>query len=772
MAAFLLPLAKGLLSAGAKAGAKKALMNKAKSVASNKAKKFLKNKKSNKKTRSTSSEKSTTSKGGALVKAMNGGGVTAMRKSPSVKVKNPNLSAKGSKIGFQKINIQLDNINKLTGSIDDALKGQYQKEVQERKNKKEAAAKLRRSRREQLLEGGKKAAGVVSGVVSGVGGAFDFMGFITNILLGGLLLFLVKNFKKIISAFNFVRDNLYLVFASLRAMLQAFRLAGSGLKTFVKGAIKAPLKIIKAGFKGFFRLFSSILRKGGSLIGAGLRGLGNALFDFGAAAIKRIKDLAVVAGRGLVRGAKAAKDLANFLRKTAPLRKLRSVGGKLFQKALATPAARLASKISYTRLGNKAAEMAFDTRLGIRSAKKAIAPVLSTSKDFLKSGAAGGRKLITEGGELLGRGATKGREIAGAVKGKVSPFLKKILGSKGAQEVAGAAPFLKRLKGPLSKIKIPIIGPLLVLGINLLDPDVGVEESIFKALGTAVGEIVGTLIPVPILGTMIGGLLGEYGGSLLYTLFRGGGIDAVGKRIQKDFAGALDVGGKAVNYIKEGFDVAFISAEMADADVVHRLGANMLNVPLSKYEQFARDPQKVKKKLASLSGQLIPPGNLYVKEFPTSQATVNDVESYLTTLEDSQGIKLKVVIVDYINILQNQRNPNSENTYMKIKQIAEDLRAMAQRNEWIIITATQINRSGYDSSEINMGNIAESAGLGHTVDFMYGIIQDSSMHLANEYWLKILKVRKGSGKNTKNRYEINYDYMRLTETDEMVHSLT
>jgi len=551
MAAFLLPLAKGLLSAGAKAGAKKALMNKAKSVASNKAKKFLKNKKSNKKTRSTSSEKSTTSKGGALVKAMNGGGVTAMRKSSSVKVKNPNLSAKGSKIGFQKINIQLDNINKLTGSIDDALKGQYQKEVQERKNKKEAAAKLRRSRREQLLEGGKKAAGVVSGVVSGVGGAFDFMGFITNILLGGLLLFLVKNFKKIISAFNFVRDNLYLVFASLRAMLQAFRLAGSGLKTFVKGAIKAPLKIIKAGFKGFFRLFSSILRKGGSLIGAGLRGLGNALFDFGAAAIKRIKDLAVVAGRGLVRGAKAAKDLANFLRKTAPLRKLRSVGGKLFQKALATPAARLASKISYTRLGNKAAEMAFDTRLGIRSAKKAIAPVLSTSKDLLKSGAAGGRKLITEGGELLGRGATKGREIAGAVKGKVSPFLKKILGSKGAQEVAGAAPFLKRLKGPLSKIKIPIIGPLLVLGINLLDPDVGVEESIFKALGTAVGEIVGTLIPVPILGTMIGGLLGEYGGSLLYTLIRGGGINAVGKRIQKDFAGALDVGGKAVNYIKE-----------------------------------------------------------------------------------------------------------------------------------------------------------------------------------------------------------------------------
>ena len=109
---------------------------------------------------------------------------------------------------------------------------------------------------------------------------------------------------------------------------------------------------------------------------------------------------------------------------------------------------------------------------------------------------------------------------------------------------------------------------------------------------------------------------------------------------------------------------------------------------------------------------------------------------------------------------------------MKIKQIAEDLRAMAQRNEWLIITATQINRSGYDSSEITMGNIAESAGLSHTADVMYGIIQDSSMHLNNEYWLKLMKMRNGQGKNSKCRYTINYEYMRLTETDEIVASLT
>lgn len=37
------------------------------------------------------------------------------------------------------------------------------------------------------------------------------------------------------------------------------------------------------------------------------------------------------------------------------------------------------------------------------------------------------------------------------------------------------------------------------------------------------------------------------------------------------------------------------------------------------------------------------------------------------------------------------KKKTSDDTYMKIKQLAEDLRAMAMRNECAIITATQVN---------------------------------------------------------------------------------
>lgn len=226
----------------------------------------------------------------------------------------------------------------------------------------------------------------------------------------------------------------------------------------------------------------------------------------------------------------------------------------------------------------------------------------------------------------------------------------------------------------------------------------------------------------------------------------------------------------AVNFVRSGFDVAVITAEMADIDFIHRIGSNMLNVKVSDYEKLSKQPGFIKNRLSQLTNGVIPPGNLFVKEYPTSQATVPDIEAYLRELETVNGIKLKVIVIDYINILSNFRNPNSENTYMKIKQIAEDLRAMAVRNEWVVITATQINRGGYDSTELNMGHIAESAGLSHTADIIYGIIQDTSMHMNNEYWLKILKVRNGTGKNSRCMYRIDYSYMRLIETDTLINT--
>ena len=219
-----------------------------------------------------------------------------------------------------------------------------------------------------------------------------------------------------------------------------------------------------------------------------------------------------------------------------------------------------------------------------------------------------------------------------------------------------------------------------------------------------------------------------------------------------------------------GTNTAVITAEMAAHKFVKRIGANLLGINISDYNEKGKNKDFIKRKLETVGNGFTPPGSLHVRQFPTSQATVLDIEAYLAQIEEEKGIKLGAVVIDYINILANYRNQNTENTYMKIKQIAEDLRAMGIRNNWLIVTATQITRSGYNSSDITMTDIAESAGLSHTADVMLGIIQDDIMRAANEYRLKVLKIRDGEGKGTKCKLDINYSYMRLMETEEITMS--
>ena len=220
----------------------------------------------------------------------------------------------------------------------------------------------------------------------------------------------------------------------------------------------------------------------------------------------------------------------------------------------------------------------------------------------------------------------------------------------------------------------------------------------------------------------------------------------------------------AANSVRLGYNTAVISLEMRDRKVVKRLGANLLGINMKEYGKMADDAVGMKKRLAGVGyDSLQLPGKLFVKEFPTSSAGVPDIEMWLKKMEELKGIKFKVIVLDYINILKNWRNPNTENTYMKIKQIAEDLRAMAMRNDWAIVTATQVNRSGFGSSDLSANNISESAALGHTVDAMFGIIQDEMMHANREYILKLIANRDDGYKNSRKKFLINYDLMRIVE---------
>lgn len=222
----------------------------------------------------------------------------------------------------------------------------------------------------------------------------------------------------------------------------------------------------------------------------------------------------------------------------------------------------------------------------------------------------------------------------------------------------------------------------------------------------------------------------------------------------------------ACNSVREGRNTAIITLELMDKKYMKRMGSNLLRIPITDYDKYAKDGKLIKKRIddlafANMTGKL--PGRLFVKEFPTSSANIFDIENYLLKMQDKHKIELEDIYIDYINIMSNYRNPNTENTYMKIKQIAEDARAMMQRNNWAGYSATQSKAAYFDKNDMDLNAASESSGLVATVDAMYGIIIDAEMRANNEYKLKILANRDGGYMYASKMFKIDKRFLLITE---------
>ena len=221
--------------------------------------------------------------------------------------------------------------------------------------------------------------------------------------------------------------------------------------------------------------------------------------------------------------------------------------------------------------------------------------------------------------------------------------------------------------------------------------------------------------------------------------------------------------------VRKGENCAYISLELPEEMITNRIGANMFSIPALDYEKYAEDTTAMSERMRSYRRScLLPPGQLVIKSFPTSTMSVLDLESWLLSKEEELStettkFKFKNVYVDYINIMKNYRNPNSENTYMKIKQLAEDLKAIGIKHKWAIITATQTTRSQYDTNDMSASQVSESVGLGATVDVMFGIIADSLMKAQGRYYLKCLYDRVAPEDNKRKLFILDKMYLRITE---------
>ena len=145
--------------------------------------------------------------------------------------------------------------------------------------------------------------------------------------------------------------------------------------------------------------------------------------------------------------------------------------------------------------------------------------------------------------------------------------------------------------------KIPIVGPLIV-GVSSLLAGEPIGQAVFKAVGASLGGLLGTFIPIPVIGTLLGETIGVFVGDLLYSLILGGGPEEAGQKFMNVVKTALDVGGLIVNFFKEGFGRFFTDFPTVDipegGGVQTALGKIAGLIGLGDNEKFMKDGRLVK----------------------------------------------------------------------------------------------------------------------------------------------------------------------------------
>ena len=144
------------------------------------------------------------------------------------------------------------------------------------------------------------------------------------------------------------------------------------------------------------------------------------------------------------------------------------------------------------------------------------------------------------------------------------------------------------------------------------------------------------------------------------TVFLGG--TGVGKTLVKTHL--------AAQYVKQGFDVLYITMEMSQEKIAERIDANLLDIDIDQIRFLPRDSfnSKIEKMMNSERNF----GRLIIKEYPTSGAHVGNFRALIRELKIKKRFVPQIIILDYLNICASNRVKwtSNMNTYVYIKSIA------------------------------------------------------------------------------------------------------
>lgn len=193
----------------------------------------------------------------------------------------------------------------------------------------------------------------------------------------------------------------------------------------------------------------------------------------------------------------------------------------------------------------------------------------------------------------------------------------------------------------------------------------------------------------------------------------------------------------SANIIKQGYNVLYISLELAERVVARRFDSIITGVP---QKSILTNKTKVATELSNIQPNY---GSLFIKRMPESTTNANAVRAYLKQFYQAYGFNPDAIVLDYLDIMTTNHRIPADALFVKDKYMTEEARSLGFEFNATILTASQMGRAALNatSEEINQGHIQGGISKVNTADNLLAIFQSEQMKMQGEYGIAFAKTR-------------------------------
>lgn len=149
--------------------------------------------------------------------------------------------------------------------------------------------------------------------------------------------------------------------------------------------------------------------------------------------------------------------------------------------------------------------------------------------------------------------------------------------------------------------------------------------------------------------------------------------------------------------VQEGFNCVYITLEEDYYKIGLRHDAYYSKIPI---KQISNNAEKVQEELKK---SLKNCGRFFIKKYSNKQATVQTIRAYIQRIKITKNFNPDVIVLDYANLLKTGKDKDGNSD---LESAYNDLRAIAEENNAVLITAEQTNRTAIDQEKVGLQNVA------------------------------------------------------------------